>query len=179
MTVEQIKEALSNNYVASIANKLGFELVKDNVDEGVDFSVKYGIRHKMPNGKTSIIKSPLSFDLQLKSTTNKWATNKGGKIIYDLKAKNYNQLIYRYKLGLTPLFLILFVLPDNEVLWVKVLKDALRLSKHAYWYYPSDKDTEVKNTGTKRIEIPISNKLDFDFFETTIKKWIPKWNSTP
>lgn len=179
MTEEQIKEALSNNYIAVLANRNGFKLEKNFIDTGVDFTVRYDVRRQMPNGTFVESQSPLSCDLQLKATTTDSIEVKNGKIIYDLRIKNYNDLINRKIQGHTPLVLILFILPNNEDEWAMVFRNRLILSKNAFWYYPGEKENqEVINDQKKRIKIPVRNRLDFDFFERTIKTWIPEWKST-
>jgi hypothetical protein len=176
MTEDKIKEALSNNYVSCIANKLGFRLVKWEGESGVDFKIMYNLKRKMPNGKTAYVDSPYTCDIQLKATTTKSIEIKRKKIIYKLRAKNYNDLIYRKQIGYTPLILILFILPEEEKAWVRVLQDKLILSKNAYWFYPSITEIkEVTNESSKTITIPLAQKLDFSFFQNQIKNWVPEW----
>lgn len=176
MTEDEIKEALSNNYVACIANKLGYKLVQIPKEKGVDFKVMYSIKRTLPNGRIRMNESPYSCDLQLKATTIKSISIIKNKVKYNLEAKNYNDLVYRKNLGYTPLILILFILPNDEDEWVKILQDEIRISKNAYWYYPSDDENEeVINKASKTIYIPLNNKLDFSFFECQIKTWVPQW----
>ena len=156
MTEEDIKEALSNNYVATLANRLGYELVSKRKDYGVDCTIKYQIARKMANNQYAYIDAPYSCDLQLKATTEKSITRKKNCIIYDMRVKNYNDLIYRKQIGFTPLVFILFILPTDEQKWINIFEDELIISKNAYWYYPSDKEnTESENISSRRIKIPI------------------------
>ena len=179
MTEDQVKESLSNNYVATLANRRGFKLIKGSIDTGVDFTIKYDLKRKLPNGKNAFIESPNSCDIQLKATTINSVTINRASITYDLRAKNYNDLIYRKNIGSTPLVLILFILPKDKKEWVRILKDRLILSKNAYWYYPDNTQiSEVINSNTKRITIPKTNKLNFSFFEIQIRTWIPGWKLT-
>jgi hypothetical protein len=179
MTEDQVKEALSNNYVATLANRKGFKLIKGYIDTGVDFTIKYDMIRTLPNGEIRHSESPYSCDIQLKATTISSIIDDRLWLKYDLNAKNYNDLIFRKQLGSTPLILILFILPDDENDWVKILRNKLILSKNAYWYYPNHSEiNQVKNSGTKRIKISKRNKLGFDFFENQIKTWIPEWKST-
>ena len=131
MTEEQIKEALSNSYASIIANRNGFRLVKGDLDKGIDFSIKYDFVRIMPNGERRESEAPHSCNIQLKATTEKSISINNNQIIYDLEAKNYNDLIFHKSLGFTPLILILFILPKNENNWVKILQDKLYLSKNA------------------------------------------------
>lgn len=175
MTEEQVKEAISNNYIAILANRRGFQLTKTPNDYGVDYTVSYTVP-RISNGKTRYLEAPYKCDLQLKSTTEKSIEYVNGEIIYDLNVNNYNDLICRKNEDSTPLVFILFILPQRESQWVKILQDKLVISKNAYWYYPSENETEqVLNTRTKRIKIPITNRVDFDFFETQISKWTKQW----
>lgn len=170
MTEEKIKEYLSNNYVASIAGKSGFYLQKLDQDNGVDFMVRYE-DVRIEKGKYRYITSPNFCDIQLKSTTIKGIRENEEYIFYDLQIKNYNDLIDRRNKGFAPLYLILFILPENKNDWVKVLKDKLVLSKHAFWYYPQESDKISSNLYTKTISIPKKNKLGTDFFKNKIDEW--------
>lgn len=177
MNENDIKEELSNNYVSLIASRVGFRLVKGDRDKGVDYIVKYDIVRQMPNGENRELEAPYSCNLQLKATTEASTTVNDEVISYDLKAKNYNDLAFHRSLGIEPLVLILFILPNNEDDWLTVMEDQISLSKCAYWYYPEDTD-EVVNSSTKRIHIPITNRLNFDFFENEIRNWVPEWKLT-
>lgn len=175
MTEQQIKEALSNNFIAAIANFRGFQLTKPT-DNGVDYILRYSYYRTQANGDGRWFDSGLSCRLQLKCTTeNSIRYSDENEIIYKLEAKTYNDLIIS-KSQLTPLVLIVLVLPAEKNKWVKVLKDNIKMSKNAYWYYPSvDETEEVKNTSSITIKIPLSNKVDMNFFEEQIKTWVPTW----
>jgi hypothetical protein len=89
-----------------------------------------------------------------------------GNIVFDLEAKTYNDLVESVQeKSSVPLFLVLMVLPDDADTWVEVRAHEIVLAKCAYWYRPSETDPPTTNTATRRILIPIANKLDLGFIE--------------
>lgn len=178
--IEIIKEYLSNNFVGIIAGRNGYYLTKPERDTGVDFLVHYNQKDIISIGKSKTkVEYTLSSNtlhLQLKSTTEKNVKVKSGKIVYKLNAKNYRDLIRRKnelknQKSTTPLFLILFILPEDESVWVEKLDDKLSISKHAYWYYPDVKEDIIGHMKSKTIYIPSENRLEFAFFEDMFKKF--------
>ncbi|MCC9136998.1 DUF4365 domain-containing protein [Pontibacter silvestris] len=174
MTLDLVKEHLSNNFIGILAAKRFCYLTKPPVDSGIDYTVNYNIA-RLKNGKTSYFTAPHQIDLQLKATTEKSISVVEDHIIYDLRAKNYDDLIDRRDNGFFPLILILFILPEDENEWVNCLEDQLVLCRSAYWFLPDSTYQATSNVGTNRIRIPLSNRLDIDFFDKKIKDWIPEW----
>ena len=90
---------------------------------------------------------------QSKSTTT-WEID-GDKIVYDLKADAYNDLIERSGSGCLPFLLILLCLPTDEISWLNVSDTGLIPQKCAYWT-KLDGNLTTK-TATRRIRIPQAN----------------------
>ncbi len=163
MTINDVKEELSNSFIQILASIKKYKLNKPKDTGGVDFSITYDVEMKR-NGKSRFIESGKYVDLQLKATTkgSSLITITESEVKYDLESKAYNDLIDRKKMGNAPLILVLFVLPNNISKWVTVKKSKLSIKKCAYWFYPNDNDVHANNDGRKRIKIPIDNRLDIE-----------------
>lgn len=170
MTVEQIKEELSNSFVGLIASFLGYKLTKPTDTGGVDFSLTKDVSYVNPQGKTRFIQCGKYIDLQLKATTETAVIIGNDSIKFDLEAKTFNDLVMRRELANAPLYLILFVLPDNRDNWVEQFDEALILKKHAYWYVPPSNLSATDNSNSVRITIPLLNKLKFETFDNWFKE---------
>lgn len=72
-----------------------------------------------------------------------------------------------------PLVLILFILPNDQNLWVDIDHTEIRLRKHAYWFLPPEGSQMTNNKFTMRIEIPKANMLGIDFFNTLYQQLYP------
>jgi hypothetical protein len=163
MTEADIMEQLSKRYIEIIANRKGY-FVLSGKDYGTDLhiakAVKYGESFCETGRQVHIqVKSVIETSEHLFETTD--------KIKYDLRGKNYNDLVFRIKENsYIPLILILFIFPNNPENWLQVTKEHLILSKCAYWYYPEEKTglEYINPKSTKRIEIPKSNLILMDFF---------------
>jgi len=165
MTIEQIKEELSNSFVGLVASYLGYKLSKPSDTGGVDYSLTKDVSY-ISNGKTRFIQSGQYIDLQLKATTDRTVIIDDTEIKYDLEVKTYNDLIKRKEFANAPFFLVLFVLPEEQNDWVEINTENILLKKYAYWYLPPDGSESTKNDSRIRISIPIENKIDFNTFDT-------------
>ncbi|MCX3265103.1 DUF4365 domain-containing protein [Pedobacter agri] len=173
MTIEQIKEQLSNRFIGIIASFAGFSIDKGDLDLGVDFTLKKSYSYINSLGKVRHTYDGTYIDLQLKSTTENSVIVGSTSIKYDLEVKAYNDLIERQLSGNAPLVLILFVLPYDQTLWVDIDNNEIRLRKNAFWYTPAVGATPSLNSSTIRIEIPNDNILGLDFFNNLHKKFYP------
>jgi len=154
MTIEQIKEQLSNRFVGILATNKGFVIDKPELDLGVDYQLKKTFTYKPPNGNTRYSVDSRYIDIQLKATTENTIIDEKDFIKYDLEAKSYNDLIYRQQNGIAPLILILFVLPSTQAEWVEIDDLELKLRRNAYWYIPPDSSDFTENEYRIRITIP-------------------------
>lgn len=165
LTKELIKETLSRRFVEIIAGRNGFKCQKPDPDSGVDLSITKSIID-IRFGERRILDTGEYLEIQLKSTTDSSIIYDEDCLKYDLEAKTFNDLVFRLQSNsLTPLYLILFILPDEENQWVEITEDALKLRKRAYWYIPSSGESMTPNTSKKRISIPLSQVVDLEFLE--------------
>lgn len=157
MTEEHIKEAISKKFIGLIASKCGYCTSEPSQDYGRDLSViEVGCR--IENDKSRYSETGRELKFQLKATTENTVTVTSDFIKYDLDAKNYNDLIERRN-SKTPLILVLFILPTNNVEWLSVSENELVAKKCAYWYLPETGALRTPNTGTKRVEISKNNLI--------------------
>ena len=173
MTIEQIKEQLSNKFVGILATNKGFFIDKPELDYGVDYQLKKTVTYSLPNGKTRHNIDGRYIDIQLKATTINSIIDEADNIKYDLEAKSFNDLVQRQQNGIAPLILILFVLPYDQNLWVDIDGTELRLRKEAFWFIPPINSTLTENENRIRITIPKVNRLGIDCFNELHQQLYP------
>lgn len=161
MTEQQIKEAISREFLRILANGHGFKTLEPPSDHGVDMIVCPVTIRNTPQG-VRYLDSPYRLDFQLKATTPNSVVDEGYQIKYDLEAKTYNDLISR-RTDALPLHLVLVILNPNPPGCISVDDACLAVSGCAYWYLPEVGDTETSNQATIRISIPKLNRLDIGF----------------
>lgn len=66
---------------------------------------------------------------------------------------------------LVPLYLVVFILPDDRPKWLEVTADELILRKEAFWYRPSPGSSLRPSDSQIRIEIPFTQRLAVGFCE--------------
>lgn len=161
MTEQQIKEAISREFLRILANVHGFKTLEPPSDHGVDMIICPVTVRDTPQG-VRYLDSPFKLDFQLKATTSNGVVDEGHQIKYDLEAKTYNDLISRRNDAL-PLHLVLVILNPNPPGCISIDDTRLALSGCAYWYLPETEDVETQNRATIRISIPKLNRLDEGF----------------
>ncbi len=162
MTEEQVKEAISKEYLRILANGHGFKVMEPPQDHGVDMTVWPVTTRTSSHGGIRYLDSPYKLDFQLKATTPIGVVDEGFQIKYDLEAKTYNDLIARRMLYL-PLHLILVVLDSSPPACITIDEEKLSLAGCAYWFLPDEAAVATNNQTTTRITIPKTNRLDLDF----------------
>lgn len=169
MSDNAIKEHLSNHFLGIIAANKGYMVDKPSDDYGVDYQVSRLISRSIASGGNRYIKDNKYIDIQLKATTEDGIIHdsENNVVKYDLEVKNFNDLVMRSdRNNLTPLVLILFVLPDARDTWVEILGHQISLRKCAYWFNVSEGTPLSTNTATVRISIPFTNILNADCFDS-------------
>jgi len=162
MTQNQIKEAISRNYIELIVNQIGHKLVPIPADHSVDFEIREVVT-RIVNQKTRYSDSGRMVDIQIKSTTESKISFSDGFLKYKCESKTYNDLIHRRD-DINPLYLIVFILPDDKNSWVGHTKDFVTVSKNAFWYLPPLNAAETQNSSNITIEISENNLIDFNTF---------------
>lgn len=165
MTEEQIKEAVSREFLRIIAHSHGFKTVENNLDHGVDIVVCPVMKYHPPQGGVRYLDSQYKLDFQLKATTLAGINDEGHQIKYDLEVKTFNDLVHR-RGELLPLHLVVVVLNGSPPNCVTVGEAGISLSGQAYWYLPNEDAAHTENSRTVRITIPKTNRLELDFVRT-------------
>ncbi len=151
ITEKHKEEHLSRAYIHAVTAKAGHIFEPPICDYGVD-----GTMHQVENRNGRRDRSGFSIDVQAKATIN-W-TIRGDSVVYDLEAKNYNDLIARFsKRRATPLILVVLCLPRDEAEWLTITDSQLTLKNCCYWCQIAGEPTD--NERTVRIEIPVTNLL--------------------
>jgi hypothetical protein len=118
-----------------------------------DYGVDGQFRPVVVRGKRRVATGhPLDF--QAKSTIN-WELA-DNKIVYDLEAKTYNDIVFRTS-SETTLILILLCLPKDQREWHAASISETTLRHCCYWHFFTGEAT--KNVTSKRIYIPCENIL--------------------
>jgi hypothetical protein len=157
MTTENIKERMSTNYIRTLVNRCGYKISVPEDDHGTDISV-IEVETRDMGKKLRYYDSGRELKVQSKCTTEKRIERKNGCIIFDLEAKTFNDLIYR-RSSHSPLVLIVSILVEDETKWLEYNSNSLTFNKQAYWYIPSDTDSETPNKDSRRIKIPVNNLI--------------------
>ena len=150
ITTQHTQESLCVAHIYALAGMAGLNYaIRYIFDYGVDgqfspVTIRDGRR----------VNSGFPLDFQAKATIN-WEL-RNGCIVYDLEAKTYNDIVSRTEAE-TTLILILLCLPKEQVNWHVAEEVATTLRNCCYWHSFTGEPTE--NTGTKRILIPVENRL--------------------
>ena len=154
MSPNFVQEQLSLSYVRSVIYNAGFNLSRCEVDDhGIDGTIQSYSR-----GRNRV-------DFQLKSTTEYGIRN--GNVIYDLRVANYNQLI---EADGVPQILILYLMPENNNLWLSQNRDEMCLRECAYWVSLMGNQMS-SNSSTVRVEVPLANMFDRSGLQFMFLQW--------
>lgn len=123
--------------------------IKRQFDYGVD-----GSFHPVKKRRDRFVESGIPLDFQLKATVD-WQL-RDDKIVYDLEAHTYNDLVTRTPAE-TTMILILLCLPRDSAEWHSATHDSTIFRNSCYWYLPEGPETN--NTSTQRVFIPRANLL--------------------
>jgi hypothetical protein len=143
-------EELSVAYVSAIAAHAGIRVESvSRKDYGTDMTFKRLRKRTIDNNYSDM--HGIIVPCQIKSArAPEWRESKQkDSISYDLRAKNYNDLV-NSTLG----FLILMCLPATVEQWVQQDQECLRLYKCCYYWIPGADDELTGNKYTKTIHIP-------------------------
>lgn len=145
ITIQHKKEALGHAYVRAVVAKAGYNFGgRSDFDYGFDGTIKDVINR---NGR--YFESGFGLGFQLKSSCD--VSYQDGMVLYDLESKNYNDLVMERTSF--PNILILFVLPEDESIWLDFSPDRLIIQRCAWWC-SLEGQPPTPNISSKRIKIP-------------------------
>jgi len=169
MTKEHIKEELSARCIEALANYMGFVTESHRKDYGIDLTIREIAKRIELNGKETLFPSNRELKVQLKATTEKQVRGAKGVLKFDLKVKNYNDLVY-YTQNSRPMYLFLIVMPDDEERWLEYTEGELILRSRCYWYtHPLD-TVASSNSRTQVIQIPENQMIKKETFTQLLNK---------
>jgi hypothetical protein len=158
------QESLSKAYVRAIAARAGLIFVQGEYDFGVDV----GLRAVIQRG-TWWVDGGVQANLQIKSTMR--ASVSEDSIAYDLDPRTYENL--RNTKPMSPLYLVVLIMPDDESLWLTQDLDQLILRHCAYWLslegYPA-----TQATSSVRVKIPRANVFSVAFVEAIMQQLLER-----
>lgn len=162
MTEQQIKEAISREYLRILALGHGYKVIEPSPDHGVDIVIYPVLQNPVQAAKSRYLDSQYKLDFQVKATTLSGVIDTGEFIKFDLEVKNYNDLVYRRN-GTLPLHLVVVVLDSAPPLCLGIDDRKLCLACAGYWFLP-EKDARISlNSRRVRIRIPKTNRLQSEF----------------
>jgi len=148
---------------------MGFTTESLRKDYGVDLTIREIAKRIEPNGKASYYPSNRELKVQLKATTEKQVRHAKGFLKFDLKVKNYNDLVY-YTQNQLYTYLFLVVMPDDEQRWLEYTDGELILRSRCYWYIHPPGTLASTNSRTHVIQIPENQMIDKGTFNQLLKK---------
>lgn len=152
-------QSMSKTYMAALCAVNGYTMNVDSEDyDSVDLTIKCpGIPDDSldPNSNFS---SPV-LEIQLKSTYSEVRRMQNGCLSYNLKVKNYNDLVPVNRI--VPRILVLFLMYEDEQYWVEHTIDFLKITKCAYWVCLQGLPLS-DNSETQAISIPENQVLSPD-----------------
>lgn len=145
ITEQHTEESLCIAHIHAVAGVAGINYgVRRTFDYGID-----GHFVSVTKRGNRLVDSGFPLDFQAKATID-WEL-KEGHIVYDLEAKNYNDMVERSEAE-TTLILILLCLPKARIEWHSTTVQETIMRHCCYWHIPDG--PSASNTSTKRIFIP-------------------------
>jgi hypothetical protein len=145
MTEEMQKEELSIAYLQAVCA----------VTDGAILN----IRHRDGNGVDATLTKTdagsylfdIDLHIQIKSTASKSSYREfNNKYTYDLRVKNYNDLVRQYKQG----FLFLLILPEKREEWVGLTPEQLTLKRCMFFkHFMNEQILSADDDSSKAVEL--------------------------
>lgn len=155
MDINARQEQFANAFLVTVAAVAGFTASKPDVDND---SVDWTIASRLPRRP--------KIDIQMKSRRVE-ESDTGDFIRYDLKRKNYDDLILTDLF--TPRLLVLVLVPPDIGDWLALTADQLILRRCAYWVSLAGQPA-TDNENTIRISVPRSNLLNVASLEGLMQR---------
>ncbi|HEX6807946.1 MAG TPA: DUF4365 domain-containing protein [Gemmatimonadaceae bacterium] len=166
-----LKELLSRGFLRLVASHAGFIAGTDELDFGTDITLSHVSAVAEAGDRIRYAKTGFAIEVQLKATCERQIEVVDGSLKYNLRSSNYNDLVRRAS-GQIPLVLVLFVLPDDPASWLGIADSELTLRRCGYIWRPAAGAEAVENIASKRISIPLTNRLDTSSFEALRQEYI-------
>jgi len=171
MTQNQIKEDVSLHFLSALAAQEGVNTTRPYRDNGTDLQLTLPLVREDIKGKR-YFDSGMSITVQVKVVSRKYLNFSEGFLHYSLRAKNFNDLIYRKlerekKRRYAPHILLIVVLneDDDEYIKSKLSFGGYHFNADCFWYYPFEKTELSINKNSEVLKIPLNNRISLDSFK--------------
>lgn len=156
ITENHRKEMVSWAFVHSIVTKAGCKITSPMLDYGLDLGVTQ-VR-EISDARGTRLVGGCEFKVQLKSSSS--VDIVASEILYDLDAKNYNDLVATDVN--VPRILVFVHLPEDEEQRIAISGESITL-KYCAYYARLAGMALTDNVRSERIKIPITNTFDPQF----------------
>lgn len=153
LSENDIMEELSLAYVRAVASRVGYAVEEVRRDrDSIDL-------HICARGQMApaTLHSPV-LGVQLKSTKLDHQGSSDTSFPFDLKIKNYTDLIAP---TMIPRVLVVFLMPEDPELWLASSEESLILRRAAYWCSLAGLPS-TSNTASVRVQMPCRQVFDGD-----------------
>ena len=121
-------EHMSEAFLKALCAQNGYTMTKPSQDnEGADQIISC---KDYPTDEHTGLVNP-KFEVQLKSSYSGFKRNDDGRLVYKLRAKNYNDLVNENRA--TPLILVVLMMYEDEAEWTEQTDEYLKITRRAYW----------------------------------------------
>lgn len=121
-------EHMSEAFLKALCAQNGYTMTKPSQDnEGADQIISC---KDYPTDEHTGLLHP-KFEVQLKSSYSGFKRNNDGRLVYKLRAKNYNDLVNENRA--TPLILVVLMMYEDEAEWTEQTEEYLKITRRAYW----------------------------------------------
>lgn len=121
-------EHMSEAFLKALCAQNGYTMTKPSQDnEGADQIISC---KDYPTDEHTGWVHP-KFEVQLKSSYSGFKRNDDGRLVYKLRAKNYNDLVNENRA--TPLILVVLMMYEDEAEWTEQTDEYLKITRRAYW----------------------------------------------
>ena len=136
----RIKEQLSISYLRAIASYLGSELQIHGPlidDEGIDVTIR------PPQSRfLNCVNTKPTIDVQMKCTSNPKFDSSGDNVLFNLDRRIFSRMQIE---GVSPLLLMVMILPEDIDEWVYNTDDGLIMKREMLWYSAVGHDTVISD----------------------------------
>jgi len=156
MDLNKRQEQFADAFLLAVAAVAGFQAMKPPVDND---SVDWTIASRLPRRP--------KIDIQMKSRGVEDADAEDDFIRYDLKRKNYDDLILTDLLA--PRLLVLVLVPKGIEGWLALTPEQLILRRCAYWVSLAGQPPTTNETSV-RVHVPRTNLFDVASLEGLMQR---------
>lgn len=161
MTENDRKDQLGMAALRMVGSVAGYMVNEIPQDYGIDFGI-----HKVGYRGARRLDLGAVFYVQLKTSERPDVV--GSEVVYDLEVKTFNDMVTMNKEGDKPLVLVLMALKGDSSSSLDVRHNEISVGNSLYWYRTDATDLST-NTGTVRIKIPVTQKLDITTFDQLVR----------